>query len=519
MIFLKCQGEQYKELARDISMKSKKFKDDEFEKKWEKDIPSVQKEGGVKIGTFIYWIQQDNKSDAEEMKKILADIFGSNNGKNDMMIGDMTFMKLLTKWNGKTLNEKDTIYELVKDLKGCIARLAGGDSDYYVKTAQDQFSEYASSSVAKKCEGFKVYLEVGDKKETVKKAWPFKNVIESLSGAFLYSGLTFYPRVGNPKNKNGDLFLNTFIGFKAKKIKYDMKVLEPLLKFKKEVLATGNENDYQYQLKGDAFLVQKPWILPDVCIVWTGKEGSGKNTWTDFFGNMVVGSKYYLATKLKNITGNFDGSLENKIYVVIQEANSITDDQANDLKDDITAKTLTLNPKYGKKKENVDNFCHFFSHTNEVTIFDRGVSGGRRYAIFKVSDKYVGKFAFFKDFHKYLYDEELDVASHYYSYLLDIDITGFDPQDFPVTDHMKMLESESAHPLIDYLTGPEFLIDFPDRKAQATKLEARSNDWLIKNRFPKLKYHELSKIHERYLKDDFDKNDTGKKCTFYIRKY
>ena len=172
--------------------------------------------------------------------------------------------------------------------------------------------------------------------------------------------------------------------------------LELLLK---HALAGGNDEYYEYILNWIAYMFQKPHIMPEVALVFTGSKGTGKSTLGSILAHIVGKSHAIHVSSPDVFVGRFNSHLENKIFIFADEAISPTNDaQHSRLKAYITEDSLVVEAK-GLAAKQIRNYYHLIIASNDpkpVPI----TKDERRFAYFKVSDEYRNDVLFFKGLHK-----------------------------------------------------------------------------------------------------------------------
>lgn len=117
--------------------------------------------------------------------------------------------------------------------------------------------------------------------------------------------------------------LNLFTGFMhvyQEEFLVDLSLIEPWLWHLKHIWARGDERLYNYILNWHANIILEPASKPGIAMVVKGVQGSGKSIYTSFFGNWVLGSKYFVSTnESEQVVGKFNAITENKMYIVCDE--------------------------------------------------------------------------------------------------------------------------------------------------------------------------------------------------------
>lgn len=138
----------------------------------------------------------------------------------------------------------------------------------------------------------------------------------------VYDKLEFKPCLETPPN-----VYNTFDGFKVtktecEKLNIDIKNIKETKIYKHiEKLCGNDEKVIDYFLMVLSRKVKNPTKLTNTAIIMKSEEGAGKDTFFNWFGNDILGEKYYFNdSDLNLIFGTFNASLNNKILIVMNEA-------------------------------------------------------------------------------------------------------------------------------------------------------------------------------------------------------
>jgi hypothetical protein len=210
------------------------------------------------------------------------------------------------------------------------------------------------------------------------------------------------------------------------------------------VLTKGNTSHRDYILQWIALKLQKPWIIPEVCLVFTGPQGIGKNMFWEFVGTKLIGKEQFIYTNniMKDIFDKHSEAQMSKLFCLMDETqSSITRKMANDLKGIITAKMTQINPKDIRPFQ-IDTFMSYVLLTNDSTPV-KLENGDRRYCVFHTGDDHKGDFAYWKETSS-LFERD-DVAGSVFSYLMGLELSGFVVNNFPITEIREiMLENERS---------------------------------------------------------------------------
>ena len=122
-------------------------------------------------------------------------------------------------------------------------------------------------------------------------------------------------------NSDKEDVFNTFSGYRYKAMEsFDISLIQKHLDHWKNILCSGNDEQYQYLLKWCARLLTKPDCRNRTGLVLLSKQGTGKNTFfTDHLVN-IIGEVYACyESNSNNIFGQFNKKIENKHLVVCNE--------------------------------------------------------------------------------------------------------------------------------------------------------------------------------------------------------
>ena len=203
---------------------------------------------------------------------------------------------------------------------------------------------------------------------------------------------TYEKMVFDPSEKAPDNHFNLFRGLPIQPGeggKWNM--LEELMK---DVICGGDEDHYRYMEMLFARMVQDPGgNRPGVCFVMRGPKGTGKGQYMAW-PEAIFGEYYARVDKSKNVTGDFNSIVGNKVLLFADEAFF-----AGDPSEDATLKGLITEPTYTFSRKyfdaiNLDNHLNIVMASNSDWVV-RATDGERRYMVVDVSDKKKGDTQFF----------------------------------------------------------------------------------------------------------------------------
>ena len=208
-----------------------------------------------------------------------------------------------------------------------------------------------------------------------------------------------------------------------------------------------DDASYEYILDWYALLLQKPWVLPLVCMIFISEEeGCGKDTVPNFIGDKLLGRAYYanIGDAEQELYDTHSTAMLGTFLQKLEEASATANKaRADKLKGLITRNTANINEK-NVKKFPIDAYPHFVMTTNNLSPVKMSETA-RRFALFKVSAKERGNTAFWNETYKLL-DDEGTVAS-VYKYFMERDINEFAPKDFPECEYLKDLKESAICPV------------------------------------------------------------------------
>ena len=217
---------------------------------------------------------------------------------------------------------------------------------------------------------------------------------------------------------------NTFSDYDVKNI--DKKIgeqggIQPFLDLT-DALCDG---ETKYVLDYCALLYQKPGTKPRTALVFKGREGDGKNHWSNTH-KALMGKKLYCETNnsSQDVYGTNATAYNSKKLVVMNESEAKLNFQnCGRLKSLITdVDGVKINPKYVNHYD-IRNLAGTIIFTNEKVPVVIG-KNDRRFVPFTTNSKYNNNQAFFANYREWLDQEENQRAL--YDFFMSRDISGVD---------------------------------------------------------------------------------------------
>ncbi|CAJ0642951.1 924_t:CDS:1 [Entrophospora sp. SA101] len=260
---------------------------------------------------------------------------------------------------------------------------------------------------------------------------PHRAVTKSLIRYRKINFLPYPPNVIPPKTN----FFNLFLGFTATPApEINKEIMDPILWHVKNVICDENNELIEYIWNWWAFLVQKPEKKPrSICVLKSTLQQCGKNIIIDFIGDKVLGPKLYYATSdLGKILGKFNSLIQGKKLVVMNETGMASGEwhKFNEhLKALITEPKVSIERK-GLEPIHLKDYSAFMVTSNQDAPLKID-AGDARIVCFDVSARCRGNIPYFKRLAKIL--EHPDAPGVVMRYLLNRDLSNWDPQDIPST--------------------------------------------------------------------------------------
>lgn len=222
--------------------------------------------------------------------------------------------------------------------------------------------------------------------------------------------------------------------------------VRPALVHLKQVICSGNDEQFKYALAWLAFAVQHPGKQAEVAIVLQGDLGTGKGTLLKWFRELF-GSHGMLIQHPRHLTGNFNAHLQTCLALGVDEAFFVGDKAGNGvLKSLITEDQITV------EKKGID----VFSIRNRLKIImatnaDHAVLAGgaeRRYFVLRVSDVKKQDHDYFGMLDSWWNNGGKEALL---GYLLEYDLTGFNIRKVPNTAALEQQKLQSLPPIDAWL--------------------------------------------------------------------
>ncbi len=236
-------------------------------------------------------------------------------------------------------------------------------------------------------ENDKIYIDDGEGNLEGIKLEPFKWWCEWIDRKEVRA-IGFDPR----DNSNSDLF-NLWNGFNISKEvanEYDEKDAEPILNVIKDIWCKGDENSYEYVLNYLSHIIQKPHIKTGVLLALKSKQGGMKGIIIDKVAQIIGDAHYAQNSNANFLFGDFNGQLEGKILINLDEAFWGGDKKLEGvIKNKITETRQTINKK-NKENYMVDCYANYIITTNN-DWFAGTTEDDRRHFCLELDNRMAGR--------------------------------------------------------------------------------------------------------------------------------
>jgi len=223
-----------------------------------------------------------------------------------------------------------------------------------------------------------------------------------------------------------------------------------------DLWANGDVEKRAYLIRYFAHMIQKPFEIPGVALVVSGKMGTGKDTLANLLSEYVIGQQYSVNyTQTHQLFGSHDSGTMNKILVKVEEADGkVMRANMSAMKAFITSPLSLFNPK-GIKEIQCESFNRFILTTNEANPVKID-QNDRRFLLLNCSAKYLGNREFWTEVYSVLFN--VSAGAVIGEYLANYDLNGFNVRLLPVDEYKNELAEDdktSIEKFVDSWSGVE----------------------------------------------------------------
>ena len=427
---LRSESDDYKDVAREISKRSKtKYDDSGFETAWDNYKP-----GQVSLGTFYHYCKTSNE------KKYNAII-----------------EKYTPKPEIKINSERD--YETVKRRFEETHLLISNKSFFIRQTDTDNIVMSKAQLVTS---NERISYDVVVKDEIKSKCF-ISDWLKDENNRMKYD-MAVYP----PDSKCPDSVFNIWRPFEMEKLK-SWKKDENAIKMMKshiKILCGNNQLVANYLELWIAQMIQFP-SAKSICPTLISDEGAGKGTLMRLFERMLGREKILQTTKPSQyVWGNFNGQMKNAFLVNLDELSKKECEGANGyIKGLITEPRININQK-GIDPYDIASY-HRFINTTNVEDPIKTSKTDRRNLIIRASDELIGNRDYFDKMYSMLKND--DAVKSIYEYFKSLpDADKFCDLPIPETEYQKDIKEVYTSPIelwLRHLTEENIKLDYVEKSS------------------------------------------------------
>lgn len=212
---------------------------------------------------------------------------------------------------------------------------------------------------------------------------------------------------------------------------------------------SNTEEVYEYLLNWFAWCVQFPALKTMVCLIFYGKQRSGKSCIAENLLSIIMGMRKIMVTGSVDKIFGKHSDVGNKHLVVLNEANGKETKNIHEvIKDAITRETVITEPKGIDAYESTD-YVNYIMTTNNISAVDVP-SDDSRFMPIAVNNCLIGNIDYFKELRADMDDN--DVMGSFYDDLMKRDLTGWNACTYrPMTDLKKDMVELSISPYQEFI--------------------------------------------------------------------
>ncbi|KAA6396707.1 MAG: hypothetical protein EZS28_007767 [Streblomastix strix] len=274
-----------------------------------------------------------------------------------------------------------------------------------------------------------------------------------------------------------------FQGYNYKKLDIiDFECLQMYLDLIKQTIAANDERIYQKILNQIAWMIQNHVKKSKAAIVLQGRQGIGKNRFTDVIAEQTSRYSCSNITNIDEFTGRFNSVVENKMFSVLTEMMNYNDSKkgvATVMKSIISDLTIRINEK-NQPRRTAENVMNIIYVTNADMPVQLDTDDKRHLVcacktVLQVSEEYKEDVKYFNELSQ-SYTQEF--YENLLTFFLQRDISQFNPTLIPMTEARKQLMNVSRSPVDDVIM--EHYEQFKQGIPIALANQCKPQNWLLK---------------------------------------
>lgn len=254
--------------------------------------------------------------------------------------------------------------------------------------------------------------------------------------------------------------INTFRQkYAVERVKCNQQSIKPILDYILYSLCDSNNELYKFMTQWIAAVIQ--YYSTKVLVINIGDKGTGKTTLFELLMAILGDEKALIAKDERQLLGNFNKLIENKIFLTLDEIADLSDKRvANGFKSLITGSKIIIEPK-GRDAYSIPNTANWYIASNGFDTNNVDL-GDRRYVVLSSSDRYNEKFDkvahtnMFESVYKIIgnskYTPDHDILGQVLDYFLDIkvDLNTF-LENIPITNLKREIKSNNLDSIQNFL--------------------------------------------------------------------
>jgi hypothetical protein len=212
---------------------------------------------------------------------------------------------------------------------------------------------------------------------------------------------------------------------------------------------SNTEEVYEYLLNWFAWCVQFPALKTMVCLIFYGKQRSGKSCIAENLLSVIMGKRKLMVTGSVDKIFGKHSEVGDKHLVVLNEANGKDTKNIHEvIKDAISRETVITDPKGIEAFESTD-YVNYIMTTNNISAVDVP-SDDSRFMPIAVNNCLIGNIDYFKELRADM--DDIDVMGSFYDDLMKRDLTGWNACTYrPMTDLKSDMVELSISPYQEFI--------------------------------------------------------------------
>ncbi len=405
----------FKDLAEEISMKSKKFKKEQFDFDYEKKATFID----YNIST-LFWYSKQNREKYDRIKK-------KYNKVNITIQNGISFEEVNKEFN-------KTHFKIIN--KSLYCRYENNEIIFFKPVSFKDAYEHK-------------YYETKTTEGNIELSPFIKKWMTCNPTIRFYDDINIYPNEKDCPSNHFNIWTKFDIEL-VNEYKEDTESLHRILHHIK-ILCNYCEDTYEYVLDWLAHMFLYPEEKIGILLLLVSQEGAGKGLLFQLIKFMLGQSKVFETSNIaRDIIGDHNAPMANAYLVILDEADyKQTKGGDGIFKNIITEPTIIINPK-GKDQITVNSYHRYIGSTNNIDCPMKTVKGDRRKLIIRCSDELCGNKKYGKELYTIISSKRTQKT--FYNYLIkrpNIDL--FKSRDIPQNTYQQDIQFQFEEPVKDFI--------------------------------------------------------------------